>query len=131
MQNSTAREPKTILIIEDSPALAFAIGQLLKANRLRVQYAMDGLDGFRMALAYVPDAIILDLDMPRMDGLETLKCLQADPQTAEIPVVVLTQPADRADLAIDSVNRGAVGSVPKDDNVAAVLLEALRWLVIL
>lgn len=55
MQDNTAREPKTVLILEDSPTCAFAIGQLLKANGLRVKYAMDGLDGFRMALAMPGD----------------------------------------------------------------------------
>jgi len=120
-----------VLIIEDSPAQAFAIGQYLKANGLQVQYAMDGQDGFRMALESVPDAIMLDLEMPRMNGLETLKCLRTDPQTAEIPVVMLTQHVDRAEPAIDSVSRDAIDFVPKDDLATSVLLEALRRLAIL
>jgi DNA-binding response OmpR family regulator len=131
MQDSTARELKTALIMENSPALAFAIGQNLKANGLRVQYAMDGQDGFRMALECVPDAIILDMDMPRMNGLETLKCLQAEPQTAEVPVVMLIQHADSAKPVIDSVSRGTVKFAPKDDFDATVLLEVLRLLAIL
>ena len=73
MQNSTAREPKTVLIIEHSPALAFAIGQLLKANGLQVQYAMDGQDGFQMALEYVPDAIIQTCTFSEVDHLREAK----------------------------------------------------------
>jgi DNA-binding response OmpR family regulator len=131
MKDSTARDRKTVLIIENSPALAFAIGQLLKANGLRVQYAMDGQGGFRMALGCVPDAIILDMDVPRMNGLETLNCLRSDPQTAEIPLVMLIQRADRAPLVIDRVGRGAIDFVPKGDFDATVLLEVLRLLGIL
>ena len=84
-----------------------------------------------MALDYVPDVIILDLEMPRMNGREALKCLQADPQTAEIPVVVLTQHADRAEMVSDGVKRGTVDFVPKDDSAATALLEILRRLAIL
>jgi CheY-like chemotaxis protein len=122
---------KTVLVVEDSPVQAVAIGQLLSENGLRVLYALDGQDGVRMALANVPDAIVLDLEMPRMNGLDVCRCLKMDPQTVEIPVIMLTDYADRAGLVLAGIDRGAVDFIPKDDFADIVLLETLRQLNIL
>ena len=58
------QECKTILIIEGSSTKAFALGQLLKQNRFQVLYATDDWDGYQVALACAPDAVILDLELP-------------------------------------------------------------------
>ena len=85
-----AENQKTILIVEDSPVQATAIGHLLLGNGARVLYAPDGRAGVYIAQRYQPDAIILDLEMPRMNGLEACQRLRASPRTADIPVLMLT-----------------------------------------
>jgi CheY-like chemotaxis protein len=55
-----------------------------------VEIAVDGIDGFRMAVALLPDLILLDLSLPEMDGWEVLRQLKQDARTKKIPVVALT-----------------------------------------
>ena len=122
---------KTILIVEDSPVQATAIGQLLMGNGARVLYAPDGRAGVFMAQRYLPDAIILDLEMPRMNGLEACKRLKANPETADIPVLMLTQYADRVEPATGEGTVGTIDFIPKDDLASTVLVETLRQMHIL
>ena len=126
-----AKAQKTILIVEDSPVQAASIGELLQEKGLQVLYAPDGQAGLLMAQRYLPDLIILDLEMPRMNGLDACKYLKASPRTADIPVVMLTQHADKAELVLAGIDRGAIDFIPKDSFADAVLLETLRQLGIL
>jgi CheY-like chemotaxis protein len=121
---------KTVLIVEDSPVQATAIGQLLLGNGARILYAPDGRAGVFMAQRYLPDAIILDLEMPRMNGLEACKHLKANPETADIPVLMLTQYADRAP-ATGEGKESTIDFIPKDDLASTVLVETLRQMHIL
>ena len=125
------RRKKTKLIVEDSPVQAASTGHLIQEHGLRVLYAPDGRDGIEMAERYLPDLVVLDLEMPRMNGLEACKRLKENERTAEIPVVMLTQHADRAGLVIEGIGQGAVDFIPKDSFAGAVLLETLRQLDIL
>ena len=126
-----SRKQKTVLIVEDSPVQAASIGRLVQEHGLRVLYAPDGRDGVDMAERYLPDLVILDLEMPRMNGLEACKRLKENTHTATIPIVMLTQHADRAGLVIEGIGQGAVDFIPKDSFAGAVLLETLRQLDIL
>jgi len=119
---------KTVLIVEDSPVQAAAIGELLTERDVEVLYAPDGQAGLLMAQRYLPDAIILDLEMPRMNGLDTCKYLKASPRTAGIPVVILTQHAEETGLAVTGLERGAVDFIPKDSFADVAILETLRQL---
>jgi CheY-like chemotaxis protein len=122
---------KTVLIVEDSPVQAASIGELLREKGLQVLYAPNGEAGLLMAQRYLPDLIILDLEMPRMNGLDACKYLKASPRTADIPVVMLTQHADKAELVLAGIDRGPIDFIPKDTFADAVLLETLRQLGIL
>jgi len=126
-----ANEPNTVLIVEDSPVQATSIGYHLQQKGLCVVYAPDGQAGVYLAKRYLPDAIILDLEMPRMNGLEACRQLKADPKTADIPVIILTLHADRADLVMSGIDEGAIDFIPKDSFADAVLLETLRGLGVL
>ena len=128
---TVAESQKTILIVEDSPVQATSIGHLLLQHGARVLYAPDGRAGLSIAQRYLPDAIILDLEMPRMNGLETCKRLKADPETADIPVVLLTRYADRHGLTSGGSKAGTVDFIPKDGLTNTVLVETLRQLCIL
>ena len=88
----------TVLVVDDDPV----IQRLLKVNFEMEGYdvlvAKDGVDGLEMARAEHPDIVVLDIMMPRMSGLDVVKALKADPDTASIPVMLLSAKAQEADL---------------------------------
>ena len=121
---------KTILIVEDSPAQALALQYLLKEEGLQVLWAPDGQVGLTLAQQHLPDAIVLDVGMPKMGGFEACRHLKENPRTADIPIVMLTV-RDDATTALRSIDLGAIDFIPKDAFSGSVLLETLRQLHIL
>jgi len=122
---------KTALIIEDSAVQAASVGELLRSQGLQVIHAPDGEEGLVMAQRYLPDVIVLDLELPGVDGVSVCKYLGASPRTADIPVVILTQHADQADQVIAETEGAAVEFIPKDNFADTVLVSTLRQLNIL
>jgi CheY-like chemotaxis protein len=121
---------KTILVVEDSPVQALALSKLLERQGLLVTCAPNGVAGLKLAHDQHPDAIILDIQMPEMDGLEVCHYLHRDPQTVNIPIVLLTA-QESPDVLRDGLEDGAVDFIPKDAFSDVVLLETLRQLEIL
>ncbi len=78
------------------------IVRLIQVNLERAGYnvitAFDGTDALRKVESDRPDLIVLDVMMPKMDGFEVLKRLQANPETRDIPVIMLTAKAQDADV---------------------------------
>lgn len=89
---------KKILFIEDEPALQRAVVQVLTDEGYQMFSAMDGESGVEIAKKELPDLILLDLIVPKMDGFAVLGDLKNDPQTKEIPVIVLTNLEGSADV---------------------------------
>ena len=81
---------KTILIVDDSDSICAAIASYLEVNGYGVLTAYDGEQGVRIARRERPDAILLDIMMPVMDGWEALRQLKRYPETAGIPVLALS-----------------------------------------
>ncbi len=121
---------RKVLIVEDSPVQAMALQKLLETQGLRIICAPNGRVGLEMAERWKPDAIILDIKMPDMNGFEVCKQLQNNPQTSHIPIVMLTVYSEPPMLR-QSIYLGAVDFIPKDDFANAVLLETLRQLQVL
>lgn len=92
------REPPLILIVEDNPANLDIMKTRLLANNYDVITAMDGEEGLRKARQRSPDLILLDILMPKMDGLEVCRRLKADPLLPFIPVILVTAKASAADV---------------------------------
>jgi len=82
-----------VLVIDDEPDVRWLLRLSLERVGHEVLLAEDGLRGVGMAQRQKPDAIILDLMMPVMDGYGVLDALAKDPRTAELPVLVLTAKA--------------------------------------
>jgi len=76
------------LVIDDNKGLVELLDRYLAGEACRVVAATNGTDGFRLARELAPDAIILDVMMPEMDGWETLQKLRAHPRTVSIPVIL-------------------------------------------
>ena len=121
---------KTILVVEDSSTQALALQEMFEAEGLHVHYALDGRNGVALAVKHLPDAIVLDIELPGMDGYEVAKQLKQDEQTANIPIIMLTSHQDTAALQ-QGMLLGIVDFIPKDIFSNAVLLETLRYLNIL
>ena len=83
-------DPQTILLIDDDTNIRKMAKRRLEQEGYRVVAAAEGHEGLELAKAERPQAILLDLMMPRMDGREVLRQLKADPETRGIPVILLT-----------------------------------------
>jgi DNA-binding response OmpR family regulator len=96
---------KTILVIEDSPDLCSFLAEALNANGFHALLAEDGVQGVIMAKKYLPDLILCDLQMPKLDGYATLALLRRHPSTGRIPFIFLTGSYEkRQSLEIDDGN---------------------------
>jgi CheY-like chemotaxis protein len=85
----------TVLVIDDDPAVRDLLQRFLSKERFRVVSASSGEEGLRLAKERRPTAISLDVLMPGMDGWAVLTALKADPDLAEIPVIMLTIVEDK------------------------------------
>jgi PAS domain S-box-containing protein len=79
-----------VLVIDDDPIVQDIVGRALVRSGFQVEPATNGHDGLRRARERPPDAVVLDVMMPGLDGWAVLTTLKEDPATAEIPVVMLT-----------------------------------------
>ena len=86
-----------ILVVDDEPDVLLLCRVNLQHGGHDVLEASDGEQGLALAIAEVPDAIVLDLMLPQMDGYGVLSHLRADERTRDIPVLVLTAKAQRED----------------------------------
>jgi signal transduction histidine kinase len=98
---------KLVLVVDDTPTTAAAISEVLK-DSYRIKIATNGEKALALATAVEkPDLILLDVNMPGMDGFETCRRLKADPSTGAIPVIFLTAMTD----AVDETKGFEVGAV--------------------
>src|SRR5437867_823404 len=79
-----------ILLIEDSPSQALQFRLVLQRAGSRVRVVVDGAEGWHIACADLPKLILLDIDLPTLDGFQILARLKRDRVTTAIPVLMLT-----------------------------------------
>lgn len=101
-----------ILVIEDDESIGEVIEGFLEAHHFRTTWAMDGKTGLQMARENKPSAIILDRQMPGLDGHDVLRELKADPSLAKIPVIMLTAENRRVEIE-ESIKLGAIDYIIK------------------
>ncbi len=87
----------SILVIEDTPANMKLATMLLRRAGYQVLQADEAQTGIALAQAHRPDLILMDIQLPGMDGLEATRLLKADPATGSIPVIALTAFAMKGD----------------------------------
>ncbi len=78
------------LVVDDSITVRRVTQRLLERNGMRVMTAKDGVDALSILQEHVPDVILLDIEMPRMDGYELATHVRADARLADIPIVMIT-----------------------------------------
>ena len=82
--------PRSVLIVDDEPGLAQVLAIRMKAAGFEIRTASGGKSGLASAAAAPPDAVVLDVRMPDMDGVEVQARLRADPRLRDIPVVFVS-----------------------------------------
>jgi CheY-like chemotaxis protein len=114
-------------VVDDDPVIQKLLSVNFEMEGYRVVTAGDGIEGLERVRSEAPDLILLDVMMPRMDGLEVARRLKADPATKSIPVVLLSAKAQSTDIQ-GGVDAGADDYVTKPfdplellDKVAALI----------
>ncbi len=81
---------KTILLVDDEPDVLFVLKMALEKRGYRVEEASNGLEAVEKAQALLPDALVMDIMMPKLDGLSATERLKGLPQTQSIPIFIIT-----------------------------------------
>jgi DNA-binding response OmpR family regulator len=105
-------EDKHILLVDSQPDDLYLLIAALRNTRCRISIVFDGEQAYHRAQAQKPDLIVMDVKMPRMDGLSACRLLAATPATRGIPVILLTAADDLA-TRLDGFDSGAVDFVTK------------------
>jgi DNA-binding response OmpR family regulator len=87
-------EKKKILIVEDEEVLMNILKTSFEKSDFKALTAIDGEEGFRMAMAEHPDFLLIDILMPKMDGIEMLKEIRKNEWGKKIPAIILTNVKD-------------------------------------
>ncbi len=117
-----------ILLIEDNPQNRYLTTFLLEQHGHQVLLAETGLEGLALASAARPDLILLDIQLPGMDGHAVARSLKADPELKSIPIVVVTSYAMVGDRE-KCLAAGAEGYIEKPINPETFVAEVERYLL--
>ena len=109
---TTANPGGRILVVDDQPANLRAVSALLNRHGYEVLTAGNGEDALALAIAQVPDLLLLDMMMPGMDGFELLAEIKQHPELHKLPTIFLTAAQDR-DMLLRAFDAGAVDYVTK------------------
>lgn len=113
-------EERFVLIVDDQPEIHEALEAYLVNNDFRVTMQSDGSAGVQWARVHKPDIILLDIDMPVMDGMKTLRLLQNFSETRRIPVLMLTARTDQKSVE-QAASFNIEGYVTKPYDLASLL----------
>ena len=114
-------------MVEDDEVVSTIYRSKLVAEGFDFALAPDGEAGVRLAHSFIPDVVILDLGLPKLDGIEVIKQLRADPQMGKVPIIVLTN-AYLANRVRDAWAAGATKCVTKSDCTPKVMVQIIRGL---
>jgi diguanylate cyclase (GGDEF)-like protein len=106
------QESGTILIVDDNPTNLSVLSHALKDAGFKSRVAMDGETAIEQVIEEPPELILLDIQMPGLDGFETCARLKANPNTQEIPVIFITASADLSNK-LKGLSAGAVDYITK------------------
>jgi len=107
-----------VLVVEDDEAIADVLRRSLRAEGHEVKSAGDGAEALTAAEQFTPDLVVLDLGLPRLDGIEVLRRLRAD--GSDVPVLILTARTE-TDNRVEGLDTGADDYLPKPFERAELL----------
>lgn len=105
-------DKQTILVVDDEQDLLDLIEYNLKKEGFNVLKAEDGKEGIKMARKHSPDLILLDIMMPKMDGLEAVEIIRNDEELKRIPIIFLTARGDEK-TEVEGLNKGGDDYITK------------------
>lgn len=118
---------KRVLVVEDSAVIQRLISVCLRPAGVEVETRDDGPTGLEAAIEMIPDLVILDVGLPRLDGWEVLERIRTDPRTHEVKVLVLT--AHAQEETRERADRGGADAFLtkpfRPDDLRAVALDLL------
>lgn len=122
-------ENKKILIVEDEETLQKALREYLTEEKFEVVSALDGQEGLTLAEAEMPDLILLDIILPKIDGFKVLEGIKGNDKTKNIPVILLTNLESAEDIQ-KAFEKGATTYLVKSDykleDVVSKIKETLK-----
>jgi len=125
-------DKKKILLIDDDPDFVQAVQVIVESGGYEVRVAYDGKEGLEAVAEEKPDLIVLDVMMPVMNGHEACAKLKGDPETAEIPIILLTAVAERVTTSTyshrDMLESEAEDYMPKPVEPSELLELIKSWL---
>ena len=116
-----------ILVIDDEPMVRQLLTGMLRRDYI-VAVATDGQEGSTKAIEHVPDLALIDVQMPKWDGLKTLKAFRANPSLQKVPVIILTVDS-RKSTVLTAIQSGASDYMIKADLTAERLLAKIEKLL--
>ena len=119
---------KTIYFIEDDPVVVKVYGAKFQREGFRVEVAEDGLAALKNLLKIKPDIVLLDLMMPKLNGVDVLKYIRSTPELKKTPVIILSN-AQMTALAQEAAAIGAEKALLKSSCTPSVLLETINSLL--
>jgi CheY-like chemotaxis protein len=102
----------TVLVVDDDEFQHKIVSRLMADVNYKLLFAACGLDALGLLRKSKPDLILMDVQMPELDGIETTRRIKAVPRLAAIPVIMMTGQSDRA-VVSESLKAGAIGFVVK------------------
>lgn len=118
---------KRILVVEDNEANLYLIRFMLKKSGYKVIEARDGMSGIELAAKEKPDLIIMDIQLPDINGLEATKRIRALEAGSEVPIIALTSYAMAGDRK-KALNAGCTGYIEKPINPDTFMAEIEKYL---
>ena len=126
--DSQPAKDKTIVFIEDNPVVLMAYRNRLQQDGFHVKPAQDGLEAMKILSRLVPDLVILDLLLPKFNGVEVLKFIQSNARLKSVPIVVLSTNSI-IDAAEEYVLESADKRLLKSSCTPAIMLQTVRKLL--
>ena len=120
------KRPK-VLVVDDDPGMREVLESILVTEKVEVCTAVDGKEAVQRALAVMPDLILLDINMPKLNGLTFCKAIRAGPQTRKIPIIIVTSLTAKGRLE-ECMNAGADDFVGKPFQIEDLLIRVRAML---
>jgi CheY-like chemotaxis protein len=119
--------PKKILLVDDSSTVLMMEKMLLAGCGYDIVVARDGEEGVQKATSELPDLILLDLIMPKVDGVEACRRIRAQPSTSAIPIIMVTTRSE-AEVVENSYKTGCNDYINKPINNSELLAKVRSFL---
>jgi CheY-like chemotaxis protein len=118
---------KRALVVEDNDTNLYLIRFILKKNGFEVIEARTGVEGVKLAVTGKPDVIMMDIQLPDINGLEATKRIRASKEAGEIPIIALTSYAMAGDRE-KALGAGCTGYIEKPINPETFMAEIKKYL---